>query len=129
MYSHSTGPEIQDKLLMKRLGVFWTPLLDAQLTNTFEFPFCQRLWALTKHQDNILVANMEVDIVAEMEVDMVADINIIINININIDINIDINTNIDININMEIQLGKRDGHRGWLIGPKLFDPKLFLSIF
>ena len=67
---------------------------------------------------------MEVDIVAEMEVDMVADINIIINININIDINIDINTNIDININMEIQLGKRDGHRGWLIGPKLFDPKL-----
>ena len=41
-----------------------------------------------------------------MEVDMVADIKIIIN------------------INMEIQLGKRDGHRGWLIGPKLFDPKL-----
>ena len=52
------------------------------------------------------VADIEVDTVADMEVDMVADINI------------------NININMEIQFGKRVGHGGWLIGPKLFDPKL-----
>ena len=36
---------------------------------TYEFPFCQRLWA-----------DMEVDVVADMEVDMVVDIDININI-------------------------------------------------
>ena len=40
--------------------------------HTFGFPFCQRLWALTKHRDNIVVADMEVHIVADMEVDKVA---------------------------------------------------------
>ena len=32
---------------------------------------------------------------------------------------------IDIDINMEIQFGERVGHMGWLIGPKLFDPKQY----
>ena len=40
-------------------------------------PFCQRLWALTKHRDDIVVADMaadmEVHMVADMEVDKVAD--------------------------------------------------------
>ena len=35
----------------------------------FEFPFCQPLWALTKCQDDIVVADM----VADMEVDTVAN--------------------------------------------------------
>ena len=30
----------------------------------------------------------------------------------------------DIDIDMEIQFGERVGHRGWLIGPKLFGPKV-----
>ena len=41
--------------------------------------------------------------VADMEVDKVADID----------------------IDMEIQFGERVGHGGWLIGPKLFDPKQY----
>ena len=45
----------------------------------FGFPFCQSLWALTKRQDDIvmadMVADMEVDMVADMEVDKVADKN------------------------------------------------------
>ena len=49
---------------------------------------------------------MDEDKVANIEVDTVADINI------------------DIKINMEIRFGERVGHGGWLIGPKLFDPKL-----
>ena len=32
---------------------------------------------------------------------------------------------IDININMEIHFGERIGHRGWLIGPKLFRPEAY----
>ena len=47
-----------------------------------------------------------------------------IDIDIDIDIEIDIDIDIDIDINMEIQFGERVGHGGWLIGPKLFDPKL-----
>ena len=52
-----------------------------------------------------MVADMEIDKVAEIEVDMVADID----------------------IDMEIQFGERFGHRGWLIGPKLFRPKAYAS--
>ena len=37
--------------------------------DTYGFPFCQRLWALTKRRDDIVVADM----VADMEVDKVAD--------------------------------------------------------
>ena len=51
------------------------------------------------------VANIGVDMLADMEVDMVADIN----------------------INMEILFGERVGHGGWLIGPKLFQPKAYLA--
>ena len=47
--------------------------------NTFRFPFCQRLWDLTKRRNDIvvadMVADMEVDMVADMEVDKVADKN------------------------------------------------------
>ena len=32
----------------------------------------------------------------------------------------------DIDIIMEIDFGEIFGHGGWLIGPKLFDPKLYL---
>ena len=43
----------------------------------FGFAFCQRLWALTKRQDDIvvtdMVVNMEMDMVANLVVDMVAD--------------------------------------------------------
>ena len=35
------------------------------LSHLFGFPFCQRLWALTKLRDDIVVADMEVHIVAE----------------------------------------------------------------
>ena len=47
------------------------------------------------------------------ELDMVADI-----------MSDEKQTRIDIDINMEIQFGERVGYGGWLIGPKLFDPKL-----
>ena len=39
------------------------------LVRLSEFPFCQRLWDLTNHRDDIVVADM----VADMEVDKVAD--------------------------------------------------------
>ena len=41
--------------------------------DTFGFPFCQRLWALTKRRDDIVVADMEVDMVTDMEMDKVAN--------------------------------------------------------
>ena len=41
--------------------------------NSFWFPFCQRLWDLTKRRDDIAVTDMEVDMVVDMEMDMVAD--------------------------------------------------------
>ena len=44
--------------------------------NTFVFPFCQRLWVLTKRWENIAVDNMEVDMVVNTEVDMVADMEV-----------------------------------------------------
>ena len=34
---------------------------------------------------------------------------------------------IDFDINIEIQFGERVGHRGWLIGPKLFRPEAYLA--
>ena len=65
------------------------PFKDAQASlapprpsvrHTFGFPFCQRLWALTKRRDNIMVANMvanmKVDMVADMKVDMVANMEV-----------------------------------------------------
>ena len=48
--------------------------------HTFGIPFCQRLWGLTKRQEDIaladMVADMEVDMVAEMEGDMVAEMKV-----------------------------------------------------
>ena len=41
--------------------------------NSFWFPFCQRLWDLTKRRDDIAVTDMEVDMVVDMEVNMVPD--------------------------------------------------------
>ena len=55
----------------------------------------------SKHRDDIVVANIEVD-----KVDMVADMEV------------------DIEIDMEIQFGERVG---WLIGPKLVQPKAYLA--
>ena len=34
--------------------------------HTFGFPFCQRLWDLTKRQDDIVVADTELDMVADI---------------------------------------------------------------
>ena len=34
--------------------------------HTFGFPFCQRLWAIAKRRDDIVVADMEVDMVDDM---------------------------------------------------------------
>ena len=42
-------------------------------SHTFGFPFCQHL---TKHRDEIVVADMVVDMVADMMVDMVADMEV-----------------------------------------------------
>ena len=50
--------------------------LKGVFPNTFGFPFCQRLWALTKRRDDIVVADMDVDMVAYMELDMVADMEV-----------------------------------------------------
>ena len=43
------------------------------LVRLSEFPFCQRLWDLTKHWDEIAVADMVAVMVANMDVDRVAD--------------------------------------------------------
>ena len=44
--------------------------------DTYGFPFCQRLWALTKRRDDIVVADMVADKVAELEMDIVADMEV-----------------------------------------------------
>ena len=44
--------------------------------DSFGFPFCQRLWDLTKRRDDIAVADMVADISADMEVHMVADMGV-----------------------------------------------------
>ena len=59
---HSTYP------CQSRITVVCAPVRD-----TFEFPFCQRPWDLTKRRDDILVADMVADMAADMEVYMVAD--------------------------------------------------------
>ena len=79
-------------------------------SHVFGFSSGQRLWALTKRRDDIVVADIEVDMVADMEVDKV------------VDIEVDIVTDINIDINTEIQFGERVGHGGWLIVPKFFQP-------
>ena len=66
-----------------------------------------------------MVADMEVDKVADMELDMVADMEE----DKVADMEVDMVADID--INMEIQFGERIYHRGWLIGPKLFQPQAF----
>ena len=43
---------------------------------TFGFPFCLRLWDLTKRRDDIVVADMVADMAADMEVHTVADIEV-----------------------------------------------------
>ena len=58
-----------------------------------------------------MVADIRVDMVSNMEVDKVADKEMV-------DMELDMVADID--INMEIQFGERGGHKGWLIGPKLF---------
>ena len=57
---------------------------------------------------------MELDMVADMELDMVADIKV------DKVADMEVDTDINININKEIRFGERVGHKGWLIGPKLF---------
>ena len=46
-----------------------TPVSLSVVRDTFGFPFCQRSWDLTKHWDNIAVADMEEHMVDHMEVD------------------------------------------------------------
>ena len=50
--------------------------VSPSVVHTFGFPFCQRLWDLTKRRDDIVVADMVADMVAVMEVDMVADMEV-----------------------------------------------------
>ena len=42
-------------------GLSIHPSVPPSVGDIFGFPFCQRLWALTKCLDNIVVADMEVD--------------------------------------------------------------------
>ena len=42
----------------------------------FGFPFCQRLWDLSKRQDDIAIAALVADMAADMEVHMVADMEV-----------------------------------------------------
>ena len=39
----------------------------------FGFLFCQRLWTLTTHRDDIVVTDIEVHMMADIEVDKLAD--------------------------------------------------------
>ena len=43
-----------------------SPSVGPSVRNSFGFPFCQCLWDLTKRRDDIVMADMEVDIVAYM---------------------------------------------------------------
>ena len=75
---------IMDFLDVQRASIFNTypgQSVGWLVRHTFGFPFCQRLWALKKHRDNIVVADIEQKV----------------------DINID--------VDMEIQFGERVGHR------------------
>ena len=66
-----------------------------------------------------MVVDMDVDKVVDIEVDMVADLEV----DKVADMEVDMETDIDIDIDIEIQFGKRVGHGGWLIRPKLFQPE------
>ena len=44
--------------------------------STFGFPFCRRLWDLTKRRDDIAVADMGADMVTDMKVQLVADMKV-----------------------------------------------------
>ena len=55
-------------------------------SGTFGFLFCQRLWALTKRRDDIVVADMVANIVADMDVDMVADNDVDMVANMEVDV-------------------------------------------
>ena len=56
---------------------------------------------------------MELDMVTDMEVDKVDDIGV------------NMVADIDVDINMEFQIGEIVEHGGWLIGSKLFRPKVY----
>ena len=62
---------------LNKPGQSFRSSVGKSVRHAFVFPFCQRLWVLTKHRDD-MVADMEVDkvayMVADMEVDMVADL-------------------------------------------------------
>ena len=49
-----------------------SPSVGPSVRNSFGFPFCQRLWDLTKRQDDIVVADMDVDMVADKVSNMVS---------------------------------------------------------
>ena len=52
------------------------PRMSVGPSHFFWFPFCQRLWELTKSRDNIVVADMVADLVTDLEVDMVANMGV-----------------------------------------------------
>ena len=52
-----------------------TPVIPS-FCHIFGFPFCQRLWALTKHRDDSVVGDMVDDMVGDKEVHMVADMEV-----------------------------------------------------
>ena len=107
------------------------PSVRPSIRHTFRFPFCQRLWDLTKRQDDIVVADIVADMVVDMEVHMLADMEV----DKEADWAADKNKKkkrqtwswTSTSINMEVQFGKRVGQGGWLIGSKLFWPNLRVS--
>ena len=88
------------------MQVSLTPTVHRSVSDTFGFPFCQRLWALTKHRDDIVVVDMEVDkvaeIMADMELEMVADMEVDKVADMEVDVVADKEADIAINIDMEI---------------------------
>ena len=46
-----------------------SPSIRPSVSDTFLFPFCQRLWALAKRRDDIVVVGMDVDKVVNMAAD------------------------------------------------------------
>ena len=91
------GEWLLNSVLQCNAGLDRDMFLDAQASlaltpaspfvrHTFGFPFCQRLWAITKHPDDKVVAtgvdklsmevNMMADMVADLEVDMVAEMEV-----------------------------------------------------
>ena len=125
-------------------GVYLSPIFGGPGIRTYNFvrhtggfPFCQRLWDLTKRQDDIVVANMVADMVADMEVHMVADTegdkvadmvadmaadfvyflflaDMLFDMVGDMEVDKVADMVAGININMEIQFGERVGHGDWL---------------